>query len=120
MICFVNQVIIPNLKNKPNSTWEFRSLNSKFHFSTSKFPIRVSKLGARMNRFDCNKNKRCHITLEGLSSVCAKLEPDSSKNSEILEINVLQKFTTHALCHRLQFMKISKMIRGLSLQVYMK
>ena len=37
------------------------------------------------------------MTLEGLSSACAKLEPDSSKNNEILEINVLQKFTSHAL-----------------------
>ena len=44
-----------------------------------------------------NKNKRCHMTLEGLSSVCAKLETASSKNNEILEINVLQKFTSHAL-----------------------
>ena len=36
------------------------------------------------------------MTLEGLSSVCAKLEPASSKNNEILEINVLQNFTSHA------------------------
>ena len=44
-----------------------------------------------------NNNKQCHITLEGLNSVCAKLEPASSKNNEILEINVLQKSTPHAL-----------------------
>ena len=44
-----------------------------------------------------NKNKRCHVTLEGLGSVCAKLKPVSSKNNEILEINVLHKFTSHAL-----------------------
>ena len=31
------------------------------------------------------------MTLEGLSSVCAKSEPASSKNNEILQINVLQK-----------------------------
>ena len=37
------------------------------------------------------------MTLEGWSNVCAKLEPASSKNNEILEINVLQKFTSHAL-----------------------
>ena len=37
------------------------------------------------------------MTLEGLSSVCAKLEPASSENNEILKINVLQKFTSHAL-----------------------
>ena len=37
------------------------------------------------------------MTLEGLSSVCAKSEPASFKNNEILEINVLQKFTSHAL-----------------------
>ena len=36
------------------------------------------------------------MILEGLSSVCAKLEPASSKNNEILEINVLQKFTPHS------------------------
>ena len=29
-----------------------------------------------------NKNKRCHMTLELLSSVCAKLEPASSENNE--------------------------------------
>ena len=39
------------------------------------------------------KNKRCHMTLEGLSSVCAKLEPASSENNEILGIGVLQNFT---------------------------
>ena len=44
-----------------------------------------------------NNNKQCHITLEGLNSVCAKLEPASSKNNEILKINVLQKSTPHAL-----------------------
>ena len=37
------------------------------------------------------------MTLEGWSTACAKLEPASSKNNEILEINVLQKFTSHAL-----------------------
>ena len=37
------------------------------------------------------------MNLEGLSSACAKLEPASSKDNEILEINVLQKFTSHAL-----------------------
>ena len=34
-----------------------------------------------------NKNKRGHMTFEGLSTVCAKLEPAISKNNEILEIN---------------------------------
>ena len=37
------------------------------------------------------------MTLERLSSVCAKLEPSTSKNNEILEINALQKCTSHAL-----------------------
>ena len=37
------------------------------------------------------------MTLEGLRSVCAKLEPASSKNNEILKMNVLQKFTSHTL-----------------------
>ena len=47
-----------------------------------------------------NKNKRYHMTSEGLSSVCAELEPVSSKDNEILEINVLQKFTSHALFNK--------------------
>ena len=42
-----------------------------------------------------NKHKRYHMTLEGLS---AKSEPASSKNNEIIEIIVLQKFTSYALC----------------------
>ena len=37
------------------------------------------------------------MTLEGLSSVCATSELASSKNNEILEINVLEKFTLHGL-----------------------
>ena len=39
------------------------------------------------------KYTHCHTTLGGLSSVYAELEPASSKSNEILEINVLQKFT---------------------------
>ena len=50
-----------------------------------------------------NKNKRWHITFEGMISVCAKLEPASFKNNEILQINVLQKFTSHALSLRPRF-----------------
>ena len=38
-----------------------------------------------------NKNKQCHMTLERLSSVCAKLEPAGSKNNEILKINNPEK-----------------------------
>ena len=34
-----------------------------------------------------NKNKLCHMNLEGLSSVCAKLEPSSSKDNEILDMS---------------------------------
>ena len=37
------------------------------------------------------KYNQCHTTLIGLSSVCAKVEPASSTNNEILEINVLEK-----------------------------
>ena len=45
-----------------------------------------------------NKNKRCHITLEGLRAVSvSKLGPAGSKNNEIFEITVLQNFTSHAL-----------------------
>ena len=43
------------------------------------------------------KYNQCHTTFGVLSSVCAKLESSGSKNNEILEINVLQKFTSHAL-----------------------
>ena len=50
-----------------------------------------------------NKNKRCYMTLEGLSNVCAKLEPASSENNEILAINVLQKFTSHVTCETLHY-----------------
>ena len=32
------------------------------------------------------------MTLEGLSSVCAKLDPASSKNNKILKINVSKNF----------------------------
>ena len=39
------------------------------------------------------KYKQCHTILGGLSSACAKLEQVSSKNNEILEINV-----PHPLC----------------------
>ena len=47
------------------------------------------------------KYNQCHTTLGGLSSVCVKSEPAGSKNKEILEINVLQKFTPHALLMQL-------------------
>ena len=57
----------------------------------------ASFFGIYKDNSTLNKNKQCHMTLEGLSSVCAKLEPASSKSSEILEINVLQKLTMHAL-----------------------
>ena len=39
------------------------------------------------------------MTFEGLSSACAKLETPGSKINEILKINVLKKFTSHALFH---------------------
>ena len=38
------------------------------------------------------------MTLEGLSSICAKLELARSRNNKILAINVLQKFTSHVTC----------------------
>ena len=37
------------------------------------------------------KYDQFHTILGGLSSVCAKFEPTTSKNNEMLEINVLQK-----------------------------
>ena len=41
--------------------------------------------------------KHCSWDFKGLNSVWAKLEPARSKNNEILEINVIQKFTPHTL-----------------------
>ena len=41
------------------------------------------------------------MNLGGLSGVRAKLEPASSKDNEILEINVLQKFTSHPLSFKI-------------------
>ena len=38
------------------------------------------------------------MTLEGLSIVCAKLEPANSQNNETLKVNVLQNL------HRMLFM----------------
>ena len=46
------------------------------------------------------KYNQCHTTLKGMSSVCAKLEPASSKSNETLEISVLQKFPLHTLVGR--------------------
>ena len=43
------------------------------------------------------KYNQCHTTVGELISVSVKLEPASSKNNEILEINVLKKFTVHVL-----------------------
>ena len=37
------------------------------------------------------------VGLGGLSSLCANLEPARSNSNEILEINVLQTFSPHAL-----------------------
>ena len=43
------------------------------------------------------KYNKCHTTLGGLSHVCVKLASASCKNNEILEVNILQKFTPYAL-----------------------
>ena len=88
------------------------------HENNSILTLHFSALTKTTDTF--NKNKRCHKILEGLSSVCVKLEPASSKSNKILKINALQKFTVHALCQGLQFMKILKVIRGFFLQVHME
>ena len=62
------------------------------------------------------KYNQCHTILEGFSSVCAKLEPAGSKNNEITEINVLQKFTPHALC-RACFDFVSIVLKYLSFPI---
>ena len=47
-----------SFKEDPKNLMKFQTVASMFQFkisfATSKFPIRVSKLGAHMNRFDCN------------------------------------------------------------------
>ena len=57
-----------------------------------------------------SKNKRCHMTSEGLSTVCAKLEPASSENNEILRINVLKNQ------HRMLFVTRIGQIRELQIR----
>ena len=52
-------------------------------------------------------SESCHFWhlqafLTNITSVCAKLEPASFKNNEMLKINVLQKFTPDALCQKCQ------------------
>ena len=59
-----------------------------------------------------NKNKRCYVTLKGLSSVYAKLELASSKNNEILAINVLQKFTSLTIVPQLSKCLKFEAVRG--------
>ena len=59
--------------------------------------LHFSSFTTETHAFD--KNKQCHMTLEGLSGVCPKLEPGNPKYNEILEVNVLQKFTTNATAH---------------------
>ena len=46
----------------------------------------------------------------GLISVCDKLEPAISQSNEILKINVLQKFTPHALFHNPEYVTLIKVI----------
>ena len=42
-----------------------------------------------------------------LSSVYAKLEPAIPKNKELININVLQKFTPHALLYITSFLNVN-------------
>ena len=58
------------------------------------------------------------MTLEGLSSVGAKLELASFKNNEILEINVLQKFISHALYKRSGYSVVCLDLKALKLIVF--
>ena len=65
-----------------------------------------------------NKNKRCYMTLEGLSSVCAKLELASSKNNKVLAINVLQKFTSYVTCETVKvFLAISPLEESIAAKI---
>ena len=55
------------------------------------------------------KYNQCHTTLGGLTSVC-EIRSGSSNNNEILDINVLQKFTLHVLSQSYGlFQKISSL-----------
>ena len=44
------------------------------------------------------KYNQCHTTLGGSSSVCAKLEPTSLKNNEMIEINDKWPAEIHPAC----------------------
>ena len=51
--------------------------------------LHLSSPAKTTDTFD--RNKLCHMALDGLSSICAELEPANSEKNETLEINVLQK-----------------------------
>ena len=75
----------------------FHRIILHLHYQTLSNMLWFYENDSILNATFFSKNKQCHRTLEELSSVCAKLKPAGSKNNEILEINVLQKFTLHAL-----------------------
>ena len=77
---FYNIILYLHYQTVPNTSWFYEN-----HSILSATFLGIYK-----------DNSRCHMSLEGLRSVCAKLAPTSYKNNEILEINVLQKFILHA------------------------
>ena len=80
-------------------TWK-RLHSESYHFGTCRHTLQVLPMP---NNFG------------GLSSVCAKLGPASSKNNEILEINFLRKFTPHALLQTSSqfFQELLESLRGI-------
>ena len=75
---------------------QYRTLSNMLGFYENDSILNATFFGFYKDSRHIEQNKRCHMTLQGLSNVYAKLEPASSKNNEILETNVLQKFTSRA------------------------
>ena len=102
----IRQRIQVKFKTKVVNLWFYKIILNLLHqtlsnmlwFYENDFLLNVAFFGIyEENRHIFKKMKRCFLPLEQLSIVCAKLEPASSKNNEILEVNVLQTFTSHVL-----------------------
>ena len=75
-----------------------QTLSNMLCFYKKDFILNAAFFGIYKDNRHVNKNTRCHMTLEGLSSVCAKLKPASSKNNEMREITALLEEFHNARC----------------------
>ena len=75
----------------------YQTLSNMLWFYENGSILNATFLGIYKTTDTFDKDERCHTTLKGLSSVCAKLELPSSKNNDKLEIKVLQNL------HRMLF-----------------